>query len=291
MLRDAVALDPQRPEYRLALGKALVVGRPSGGSRALRTRGPAADARGWRVQSRARAHPGASGQPGRGRERLLSRHLWSVVHAVAQPLRRQARLELIALYRGQGATSRLRAALLELSNAFPGDRELQLQAGRDLLAAGLRRRRRQAAPPDRRTLRRSRPRARAAGARRVRPPPLRGGLCGGRPGAGAAARDPRSRGPSGAVGAGPVAGPGPATPVIDSPRRPGAYVADRRARPHRGRAAADTPEATRLLATLTRWLARRASNVEVGRSLLQAAATRWETTCPPASETDAAGAC
>lgn len=32
--------------------------------------------------------------------------------------------------------ARLRAALLELSSAFPGDRELQLQAGRDLLAAG-----------------------------------------------------------------------------------------------------------------------------------------------------------
>jgi tetratricopeptide (TPR) repeat protein len=51
-------------------------------------------------------------------------------------MRQLARLELVDHYRRLGERSRLRAALLELSSAFPGDRELQLQAGRDLLAEG-----------------------------------------------------------------------------------------------------------------------------------------------------------
>ena len=50
--------------------------------------------------------------------------------------RQQARLELVALYEQAGDTARLRAALLELSAAFPGDRGLQLHAAQELLASG-----------------------------------------------------------------------------------------------------------------------------------------------------------
>ena len=69
-------------------------------------------------------------------ERTYYQAIYGRWSTAAQPLRMRARLELVEHYRRLGQRSHLRAALLELSSAFPGDRELQLQAGRDLLAEG-----------------------------------------------------------------------------------------------------------------------------------------------------------
>jgi predicted Zn-dependent protease len=135
LLREAVALEPHRPEYRLSLAKALVtVGRP-------------AEAEPY-VQEALRQHPvnGEANlvlarifeQQGNGEEaeRSFYRAIYGRWPPSEQTLRMQARLELVNLYRRSGERGRLRAALLELSSAFPGDRELQLQAGRELLGAG-----------------------------------------------------------------------------------------------------------------------------------------------------------
>lgn len=288
LLRDAVALDPLRPEYRLELGKALfVVGRLEEAEPYVYEvlRRTPVDGESNLVLARILARQGNQAEA----ESAYYRAIYGRWSTAAQPLRRQARLELIALYRSQGATARLRAALLELSNAFPGDRELQLQAGRDLLAAGfaddaarqLRLIDERFADPGRAPVLLARAEfARrhyveayeAAGRALVRLP-----------------ADPEAA----AIHAlsARVLSLDPDQPRL-SPARRAARVRALLTDVHRRLGACgevDGPEAARLLATLTRWLARRGSDVEVGRSLLQAAATRWATTCPDASETDAAG--
>jgi len=206
----------------------------------------------------------------------------------AQPLRRQARLELVGLYRRTGQTARLRAALLELSNAFPGDRDLQLQAGRDLLDAGF--------PDD--------------AARQLRIVDERFADPGRAPVLLARAEFARRR----YVQAFAVAGralhrlPGDAEAtrvrtlaarvLALDPDQPRLSAARRAARVRgllddvRGRLSTCTPSASEtspVVATIDRWLARPGGDVEVGRSLLQAAADDWRTTCPVPAEDDAAG--
>ena len=134
-LREAVVLEPERSAYRLALARALVAeGRnkealpyvnevlrqsPIDGeaslalARILRSTGATADAETAYYRAIFGRWPP---------ERLASRQ--------------QARLELVALFEHAGDKARLRATLLELSAAFPGDRSLQFHAARQLLASG-----------------------------------------------------------------------------------------------------------------------------------------------------------
>ena len=135
LLREAIALEPHRPEYRLALAKALVtVGRPAEAEpyvqEALRQQPVNGEAN--LVLARILEQQGSREEA----ERSFYRAIYGRWPPSEQVRRRQARLELVELYRRSGEGGRLRAALLELSSAFPGDRELQLQAGRDLLRAG-----------------------------------------------------------------------------------------------------------------------------------------------------------
>lgn len=134
-LRDAVALEPKRAGYRLALAKALVaVGQASEAQpyvyEALRQDPVDGDANLVlaRILRRAGNVDDAEG--------AYYRAIYGRWDRDALTQRMQARLELVSLYREAGQRQRLRAALLELSTAFPGDRTLQLQAGRDLLADG-----------------------------------------------------------------------------------------------------------------------------------------------------------
>jgi len=133
--REAVVLEPNRPEYRLALAKALVtVGQPAEAEpyvqEALREEPVNGEAN--LVLARILDQQGNRAEA----ERAFYRAIYGRWPTSGQSLRTRARLELVDLYRRSGERGRLRAALLELSTAFPGDRALQLQAGRDLLAAG-----------------------------------------------------------------------------------------------------------------------------------------------------------
>ena len=134
-LRDAVALEPGRAEYRLELAKALVAtGKPAEAEpyvhEALRQQ--PVDGEANLVLARILRQTGSVEDA----ERAYYRAIYGRWERDALPQRMAARLELVALYRDAGQRHRLRAALLELSTAFPGDRVLQLQAGRELLANG-----------------------------------------------------------------------------------------------------------------------------------------------------------
>lgn len=134
-LRDAVALEPDRAEYRLALAKALVAGgQPSEAEpyvhEALRHQ--PVDGEANLVLARILRQAGNVEDA----ERAYYRAIYGRWNSQALSQRMAARLELVSLYREAGQRLRLRAALLELSTAFPGDRALQVQAGRDLLADG-----------------------------------------------------------------------------------------------------------------------------------------------------------
>ena len=135
LFREAVGLEPRQSGYRLSLAKALVaVGRPSEAEpyvqEVLRQQPVNGEAN--LVLARIYAQAGSNDEA----ERTYYGAIYGRWPAAAQSMRQRARLELVEYYRRLGERSRLRAALLELSSAFPGDRELQLQAGRDLLAEG-----------------------------------------------------------------------------------------------------------------------------------------------------------
>ena len=133
--RDAVALDPERTEYRLALAKALVsLERFDESERYLRdvlrddaTNGEAnlALARGQRARARfAEA------------EASYYRAIYGRWSPDAEATRLRTRLELIELLGRTAEGERVRAELSQLATAFPGDRALQLVVGRRLLDAG-----------------------------------------------------------------------------------------------------------------------------------------------------------
>ena len=134
-LRDAVAFEPDRAAYRLALAKALVAsGQPAEAEpyvhEALRQQ--PVDGEANLVLARILRQAGSVEDA----ERAYYRAVYGRWDRDALSQRMAARLELVSLYRDAGQRHRLRAALLELSAAFPGDRTLQLQAGRELLAEG-----------------------------------------------------------------------------------------------------------------------------------------------------------
>lgn len=135
LYREAASLEPRQPGYRLALAKALVaVGRPTEAEPYVREvlRLDPVNGEANLVLARIFEQAGSRDDA----EHTYYRAIYGRWAPAAQPLRTVARLELIEHYRRRGERMRLRAALLELSSAFPGDRELQLQAGRDLLAEG-----------------------------------------------------------------------------------------------------------------------------------------------------------
>lgn len=134
-LREAVALDPQQPGYRLNLARALVaLGKPAEAEPYVldTLRQQPVDGLANLVHARILDQQGHVEEA----ERAYYRAIYGRWPSGDYELRRQARLELVETYRRRGDTARLRAALIELSSAFPGDRALQLQAGRDLLDAG-----------------------------------------------------------------------------------------------------------------------------------------------------------
>ena len=135
LFREAVGLEPRQPEYRLSLAKVLVaVGRPAEAEPYVQEVLRQQPVNGEANLVLARIHEQAGNRD--EAERTYYQAIYGRWPPGAQPLRMHARLELVDHYRRLGERNHLRAALLELSSAFPGDRELQLQAGRDLLAEG-----------------------------------------------------------------------------------------------------------------------------------------------------------
>lgn len=135
-LREAVVLQPDQADYRLDLAKALVAKKHDREAEPylhdVLQRDPI---RGEANLVLARVLRNAG-----DRDEALNayyRAIYGRWGTEQLALRRDARLELVELYEQAGDTARLRAALLELSSAFPGDRLLQINVGRRLLAAGL----------------------------------------------------------------------------------------------------------------------------------------------------------
>jgi tetratricopeptide (TPR) repeat protein len=134
-LREAVVLEPDHADYRLALAKALVAQDRDREAEpylldVLRRDPVRGEAN--LVLARIRRDAGDETEAQSAYYRAVYGR-WSTEQQVP---RREARLELIDVLERAGDAGRLRAALLELSSAFPGDRTLQLQAGRRLMAAG-----------------------------------------------------------------------------------------------------------------------------------------------------------
>jgi thioredoxin-like negative regulator of GroEL len=135
LFREAVGLQPRQADYRLSLAKALVAaGRPAEAEPYVQEVLRQQPVNGEANLVLARIYDQAGSRE--DAERTYYQAIYGRWPAAAQPLRMRARLELVDHYRRLGERNHLRAALLELSNAFPGDRELQLQAGRDLLSEG-----------------------------------------------------------------------------------------------------------------------------------------------------------
>ena len=133
--RDAVALDPDRTEYRLALATALVsLERFDESERYLRdvlredaTNGEAnlALARGQRARARFSEA-----------EASYYRAIYGRWAPEDEATRQRTRLELIELLGRTADAERVRGELSQLATAFPGDRALQLVVGRRLLDLG-----------------------------------------------------------------------------------------------------------------------------------------------------------
>ena len=135
LLREAVGLEPRQADYRLSLARTLVaVGRPAEAEPYVQEVLRQQPVNGEANLVLARIYDQAGNRD--EAERTYYQAIYGRWSAAAQPLRMRARLELVEHYRRLGERNHLRAALLELSTAFPGDHELQLQAGRDLLAEG-----------------------------------------------------------------------------------------------------------------------------------------------------------
>jgi tetratricopeptide (TPR) repeat protein len=134
-LREAVVLEPDRPAYRLALARALVAdGRNKEALPYVNDvlRQAPVDGEASLVLARILKSTGATEEAEAAYARAIFGR-WAPDRLAA---RQQARLELVALYLAAGDRVRLRATLLELSAAFPGDRALQLHAARQLLSTG-----------------------------------------------------------------------------------------------------------------------------------------------------------
>ncbi len=134
-LREAVALEPDHPGYRLALAKALVA---AGRNREALPyvnevlRQTPVDGEASLVLARILRATGDTTDAEAAYYRAIFGR-WAPDQLAS---RQQARLELVALYEATGATTSLRAALLELSAAFPGDQGLQRHAAQQLRASG-----------------------------------------------------------------------------------------------------------------------------------------------------------
>lgn len=134
-LREAVVLEPDRPAFRLTLARALMA--QGLNKEALPyvhdvLRQSPVDGQANLALARIQA---ATGSP-EDAETAYYRAIFGRWAPEQLSSRQQARLELVALYERTGNHARLRSALLELSAAFPGDRGLQMQAARQLLATG-----------------------------------------------------------------------------------------------------------------------------------------------------------
>jgi tetratricopeptide (TPR) repeat protein len=133
--REAVALEPDRRDYRLSLARSLVALRqvdeaepylrdvlredPVNGEANLEL-ARVERARGNRVEA----------------EEAYYRAIYGRWQASEQPMRRQARMELVGLFADSADRGRVRTALAELADAFPGDLPLQQHVARRLLAFG-----------------------------------------------------------------------------------------------------------------------------------------------------------
>lgn len=133
--RNAVALQPERTAYRLALATALVsLERFDEAERYLQDVLRADATNGEANLALARI------QRARGRyaeaEASYYRAIYGRWMPEAEAARQRARLDLIELLGQTADRERVRAELTQLASAFPGDRNLQLVVGRRLLNAG-----------------------------------------------------------------------------------------------------------------------------------------------------------
>jgi predicted Zn-dependent protease len=133
--REAVALDPDEPAYRLNLARALLaLDRVAEAEFYLRDVLAAEPVHGEanlelaRLERRRQHHEAA--------ERAYYRAIYGRWQSGQQPQRIEARLELVALFAEIGDPGRTRTALNDLAEGFPGDLTLQQHAARQLLALG-----------------------------------------------------------------------------------------------------------------------------------------------------------
>lgn len=133
--RDAVALEPETIEYRLDLtGALLALNQADEATNYLRDVLRRDPVNGAANLSLARIHDRLGNVD--EAETAFYRAIygrWSTGEEVA---RRQARLELIDFLTRTAEAGRIRAELVQLAAAFPGDLPLQLRAGRSLLDMG-----------------------------------------------------------------------------------------------------------------------------------------------------------
>jgi predicted Zn-dependent protease len=135
-LRDAVALDPGRIPYRLDLAQALLaIGQIGEATTYLHDVLREDPVNGDANLALARIYDAQGNVP--EAETAFYRAIYGRWGPDAQDARVQARLELIAFLRRTADPDRVRAELLRLATAFPGDLALQVHAGRSLLEMGL----------------------------------------------------------------------------------------------------------------------------------------------------------
>ncbi|MCC7031201.1 MAG: tetratricopeptide repeat protein [Acidobacteria bacterium] len=133
--RNAVALQPDRTAYRLALARALIsLERFDEAERYLQDVLRADATNGEANLALARV------QQARDRDAEAEASYYRAIYGrwmpEAEATRQRARLDLIELLGRTADRERVRAELTQLASAFPGDRNLQLVAGRRLLDSG-----------------------------------------------------------------------------------------------------------------------------------------------------------
>ncbi|BCS34968.1 hypothetical protein TBR22_A41940 [Luteitalea sp. TBR-22] len=289
LLRQAVALEPDDPALRLTLGKALAgLDRPQEALPYVKDVLAADPVNGEAnlVLARLLRRTGDDD----GAEAAYYRAIYGRWRSGQQGLRVQPRLELVSLFRDAGRRERLRAALLELSGAFPGDRALQLQAGRELLEAGF-------ADDAARLLRTLVERFADPGAGvslLAEAEFARGHLIDAYAAAGRAlARDPGDRAAARLHRlSARILSLDPDQPRISSSARRDRIrhlLIEARSRLVACAPPSATAASPTILPAVDRWVTRRSADVEVGRALLAAAASSVAQQCPAPAKDDAAG--
>ena len=287
-LREAVALEPDRPEYRLALAKALVA---QGHNRealpyvndVLRQEPVHGEAS--LVLARILRDTGARTEAESAYYRAIFGR-WAPAQLAS---RQQARLELVALYEQAGDTARLRAALLELSGGLSRRSRPAVARGAAVARVRFRRRGRASAAGGRQSLRRPRrgpcpPCRRRTPSRQPRRRLRCRPSCGGAQPGDEAARTVRDLAAARAL-ARPVA----AAPVGTGTEPANPQAADRGARTSGRVRRTRRDDSRRLGRALGGSLAAAArADADVGYALLEAAARLIRALCPAPARDDAA---